>query len=388
MTGIAHADWEPLAAALAAAVAPASSDSCWPAAVTATPRHVFVPRFHVQDGAGWRTVEQPQPGWLGEVYRDTALITALLPGTDGRDSVVSSSTKPSLMVRMLDALDLRDGQNVLEIGTGTGYNAALLSHRLGEDHVYSVDIGAELVAAARDRLARIGHHPVLHAGDGRAGLPDGAPYDHIVATCSVPAVPPAWCAQLRDGGTVLVDVKIGLHAGSLVLLHRRGGILEGRFLPRWAGFMPARATDTAPPPAPTAARSGPVSEASTLVDPDPWAALVPWFLAQIGRPPITGFGRSGPGLSTTVITAADGSWSEISAPDPTGHRVVRSGGPRCLWDDVERAHTEWGQLDQPGWDRLGLTITPDGEHRLWSDRPSHILTIMKPLAPAAEVGNG
>jgi protein-L-isoaspartate O-methyltransferase len=341
--------------------------------VAATPRHVLVPRFHIQDAVGWRTVEAPQPGWLDAVYRDAPLITALLPGSDGRDTVVSSSTKPGLMVRMLDALDLHDGQTVLEIGTGTGYNAALLCHRLGDDHVFSVDIGAEMVDAARDRLASIGHHPVLRAGDGSAGLPGLAPFDHIIATCSVPAVPPAWGAQLRDGGTVLVDLKIGLHAGSLVLLQRHGDTLEGRFLPRWAGFMPVRSTDTAPLPAPPADRSGTVSEAFTQIDPDPWAALVPWFLAQIGQPPITGYGRRGPDLSTTVISAADGSWCEIGETRPDGRRVARSGGPRTLWADIEHGHAEWARLDRPGWDRLGLTITPNGDQLLWCDSPNHVV---------------
>lgn len=381
MTAIPRANWEPRAAALAEAVRPASSDPCWLAAVAATPRHALVPRFHVQDGAGWRAVEAPQPGWLEEVYRDAPLITALLPGSDGRDAVVSSSTKPGLMVRMLDALELRDGQTVLEIGTGTGYNAALLCHRLGEDQVFSVDIGVELVNTARDRLARIGHHPQVRAGDGGVGLPDAAPFDHIIATCSVPAVPPAWCQQLREGGTVLVDLKIGLHAGSLVRLHRHRDTLEGRFLPRWAGFMPARATDTAPPPAPIAVRSGPVAETSTLIDPDPWAALVPWFLAQIGHPPITGYGRRGPGLSTTVITAADGSWCEIGDLGPHGIRVVHSGGPRPLWVDIEHGHAEWHRLGRPGWDRLGLTITHAGEHLLWCDNPDRVLDTVRTRTP-------
>lgn len=379
MTGIPRADWEPRAAALAEAVRLASSDPCWSAAVAATPRHVLVPRFHVQDGAGWRTVEAPQPGWLDEVYRDVPLITALLPGSDGRDAVVSSSTKPGLMVRMLDALELCDGQRVLEIGTGTGYNAALLCHRLGDDHVFSVDIGAELVDTARGRLAQIGHHPVLRTGDGSAGLPDAAPFDHIIATCSVPAVPPAWGAQVRDGGTVLVDLKIGLHAGSLVLLHRHGDRLEGRFLPRWAGFMFARASDTAPPPAPVAVRTGPVAETSTMIDPDPWAALVPWFLAQIGHHPITGYGRRGPGLKTTVITAADGSWCEIGETRPDGRRAVRSGGPRAIWTDVEYGHAEWDRLGQPGWDRLGLTLLSGGRCLLWCDDPNHVVRAMMTL---------
>jgi protein-L-isoaspartate O-methyltransferase len=88
---------------------------------------------------------------------------------------VSSSTKPDLMLRMLETLDVRDGHRVLEIGTGTGYNAALLSHRVGDHNVYSVDVDAELVRLARERLAGAGYRPTLAAIDGEGGLPEHAP---------------------------------------------------------------------------------------------------------------------------------------------------------------------------------------------------------------------
>ena len=76
---------------------------------------------------------------------------------------------PSLMARMLEALDVRDGHRVLEIGTGTGYNAALLCHRLGACNVVSIDIDPTLIVATRKRLAGLGHHPTLVVGDGTAG---------------------------------------------------------------------------------------------------------------------------------------------------------------------------------------------------------------------------
>jgi protein-L-isoaspartate O-methyltransferase len=247
-------EWRDLAAGLADTVAGsgATSDPRWLDALRAVPRHILVPRFHRQRDGRWETVEE-----IAEVYRDVPLVTALLPDERGEPTVVSSSTKPGLMVRMLDALDVRDGQEVLEIGTGTGYGAALLDHVLGPGHVHSVDVGGGLVDLARRRLASLGRYPVLAAGDGLAGLPAHAPYDRIVATCSVPAVPWAWFEQVRPGGLVLVDLKIGLHAGSLVLLRRDGNRLTGRFLPRWAGFMPARDTDAAPAARRPAERSGP-----------------------------------------------------------------------------------------------------------------------------------
>jgi protein-L-isoaspartate O-methyltransferase len=125
------------------------------------------------------------------VYSDTTLITAVADYAErGVQIPVSSSSKPDLMVRMLEELDVTDGDRVLEIGTGTGYNAALLCHRLGSQNVFSVDVDPALIAAARSRLARLGYHPTLAAADGAAGIAEHAPYDRIIATCSVPVIPP------------------------------------------------------------------------------------------------------------------------------------------------------------------------------------------------------
>jgi protein-L-isoaspartate O-methyltransferase len=132
----------------------------WRAALEAVPRHAFVPRFYVQQSGGeWVETAEGTEAWLESVYRNEPLITALADASNGNRVTVSSSTKPGLMVRMLEALEVRDDHRVLEIGTGTGYNAGLLSHRLGAERVYSVDIGAGLVDAARDRLAELGFEP-------------------------------------------------------------------------------------------------------------------------------------------------------------------------------------------------------------------------------------
>jgi SAM-dependent methyltransferase len=78
----------------------------------------------------------------------------------------SSASAPAVVAVMLDRLDVRDGMRVLEIGTGTGYNAALMAHRIGGEHVYSIDIDPTLVAAARQALHGVGLHPTLVAADG------------------------------------------------------------------------------------------------------------------------------------------------------------------------------------------------------------------------------
>lgn len=370
-------NWQRRARALAARLSEDGvlGDPAWRSAVESVPRHVFVPRFYVQQPDGeWSENAAESDHRLDAVYEDAPLVTALATTPNGARVIVSSSTKPALMMRMLAALDVHDGHRVLEIGTGTGYNAGLLTHRLGDENVFSVDIGADLVASARERLAELGYLPTLAAVHGGDGLPEHAPFDRIIATCSVPAVPWAWAEQVRDGGLVLVDVKHGTHAGNLVLLRRYPDRLEGWFLPKWAGFMAIRDTDTAPPAvADVTVQPEDGSRSSTRLDPTPWSAVVPWFLAASQLPRQLGFGyrgRTGGGPEWAIFTGDDGSWCAVRMqPDAQEHREVRQGGPIGIWTRFEGVYNEWEALGRPGWDRLGLTVTGDGRHRLWLDSP-------------------
>lgn len=345
----------------------------WQNALESTPRHVFVPRFYVQQPDGqWRTTDVDD-GSLAAVYRNEPLITAVAPTANGSFVTVSSSTKPGLMIRMLEALDVRDGDRVLEIGTGTGYNAALLAHRLGSAGVFSVDIGSALVEAARGRLGELGLTPTVVVANGADGLPQHAPFDRIIATCALPAVPWAWAEQVREGGLVLVDLKPSTHAGNLVLLTRFPDRLEGRFLPRWAGFMAIRDSDSAPETVGVQAEIDGGARSRTVLDPMPWASLVPWFLAQSRMPGPVSFGTRGitrQGPEWAMFSTACGSWAAVAMqPDGDGGREVRQGGPVRLWDAVEASHVEWAEVGTPSWDRLGLTVVPGGEHRVWLDEP-------------------
>jgi protein-L-isoaspartate(D-aspartate) O-methyltransferase len=171
-------------------------DPQWATAFAEVPRHVFVPRFYPDldtpeavDGTDPCRYEE----WLDGVYSDESLVTQyrLTPGTTDLWQSTSSSTRPSLMARMLTLLDVHDGHRVLEIGTGTGYNAALLCRRVGSSNVASLDIDAELVDAARRRLVSLDFHPVLTARDGATGWAEHAPYDRIIATCAVRTIPTA-----------------------------------------------------------------------------------------------------------------------------------------------------------------------------------------------------
>lgn len=224
-------------------------DPAWRAAFAAVPRHVFVPYFWIGRGAGHERLwaQDPDPEqrarWLRGVYTDTPLATRLRDG-----ELVSSSSQPSLMARMLRALEVRDGDHVLEIGAGTGYNAALLCHRLGDGHVTTVDLDEEITESARAHLAELGYHPLVVTGDGARGCPSRAPFDRILVTCTLPRIPHAWTAQCRPGARILAPLSTGL----IALTVRGPDFAEGRFLHTPAYFVPLRGATAAPPRDPAA----------------------------------------------------------------------------------------------------------------------------------------
>lgn len=135
------------------------------------PRHPFVPVFYRREGERfipWRSTDGDAEAWLDAVYTDDSLITevdgvhAEQADPGGVTGVpTSSSTAPSLMADMLDALDVNEGDEVYEAGAGSGYNAAMLCHLAGDKHVTTVDRSDTLTALARERLNGIGFDPLV-----------------------------------------------------------------------------------------------------------------------------------------------------------------------------------------------------------------------------------
>jgi protein-L-isoaspartate(D-aspartate) O-methyltransferase len=159
------------------------------AALGDVPRHLFLPGLPPESA-----------------YRDDAIVTK----RDAGGQPISSSSQPAIMAIMLDQLDLAPGLRVLEIGAGTGYNAALMRHIVGGDGtVVSVDIDSEVAGQARDHLASAGYPDVtVVAADGAAGYPPSAPYDRVIATVGVSDLAPAWLDQLHPDGRIVVPLDV------------------------------------------------------------------------------------------------------------------------------------------------------------------------------------
>jgi protein-L-isoaspartate(D-aspartate) O-methyltransferase len=210
------------------------------AAFQAVPREHFLPGVAVE-----------------RVYHDDAVTCHSGPD----DTPLSSSSQPTIMATMLGQLDPQPGDHVLEVGGGSGYNAALLAQLVAPGgQVTSIEIDPGLAAAARANLARASVDGVtVHTGDGWLGALDQAPFDRIEATVGVRDLAPAWTRQLTPAGVLVAP--LALHAGVHVSVgfapyggHLRSRSVEG------CGFLPLR---------------GPHAGANTFakVQPGLWASL-------------------------------------------------------------------------------------------------------------------
>lgn len=188
-------------------------------ALRAVPRHVFVPDVPLEKAYGFDAIV---------THRDTEGIA------------ISSASAPGVVGGMLEQLDIRLGHRVLEIGAGTGYNAALLAHLVGcTGAVTTVEYDAAVTQSAREALTRAGNGDVtVVCGDGAFGWADNALYDRIIVTAGAWDIPPAWWDQLAGGGLLLVPLRMrGLTR--TVALERDGAILRSLSV-EVCGFIPIR----------------------------------------------------------------------------------------------------------------------------------------------------
>jgi protein-L-isoaspartate(D-aspartate) O-methyltransferase len=204
----------------------------WREAFAAVPRHVFIPELVWREHDGLpgpadlvplHRAEDPQ-AWLELAYGPDFVITQVDDGQpvgpEGRGhDATSSDSMPAVVADMLAHLEARPGMRVLEIGTGTGYNAALLACRLGARNITTIEIDPALTAHARHALTTAGYGEVsVVTGDGTHGHPAGAPFDRVISTANATQVPYAWVAQTRPGGQVLTPWGTPYYNGGLLSL--------------------------------------------------------------------------------------------------------------------------------------------------------------------------
>ena len=340
--------------------------SAWRTAFEDVPRHLFAPRFTLPDNLGGHALDigdsAQRDEWLHAVYHDEALLTIF----DEREMATTSCSAPSVVAIMLESSMATEGDAVLEIGSGTGWTAGILSHRLGGEAVTSVDIDSRCVAEARERLDRLDLHPTLAVADGYLGYPARAPYDRIIATASLRKVPPSWLRQVRPGGTILTDLR-GDFAGNLARLTvNDDGSASGRFLPERVNFMPLRSEQEQQlhefPELASRAVSAPGPHRRTVLGP---TALRKWefaLFAQLSMPE-TRAGRiriTGGPMYFCLTEPRSESWARVEVDANDTEREVTQGGDRRLWDELEAAHELWTRLDQPHPADFTITVSADG----------------------------
>lgn len=195
----------------------------WRAPLVQAPRHLFVPDrawCTPDDEAGYLIDRDKDPDeWLKASYADMSIVTQLDDGatdiTAGKGTYTCSLSAPSVILAGLSLLDPREGERVLEIGTGTGWTTALLSRLIGDENVTSIEVDDALFSRAADNLSNVGCHPRLILGDGAEGWPQEAPYDRVHVTCGVATVPYQWIRQTRPGGVIVFPWMTAANSGQL-----------------------------------------------------------------------------------------------------------------------------------------------------------------------------
>lgn len=168
----------------------------------------------IRDTAVLSAIEQvPRELFVGETFRDHAYDDTALPIAQGQ-----TISQPTVVAAMTQALELTNRMRVLEIGTGSGYQAAVLS-KLAR-RVYTIERHKELLAIAEERFRELGlTNIVTMRGDGSKGWPAAAPFERIIVTCAAAEIPQRYYDQLSPGGVMIVPV--GENAGNQQLMKIR-----------------------------------------------------------------------------------------------------------------------------------------------------------------------
>ncbi|MFD9940314.1 methyltransferase domain-containing protein [Nonomuraea sp. NPDC059023] len=361
----------------------------WVEALQAVPRHRFVPDVAwaepMDDRPEHLINRQVDPAaWWDAIYSNTAIITQRGNGTaeltDRSSAPTSSLSCPHVAVEFLQLLDLAPHHRVLEIGTGTGWTAAMLTHRVGDHRVTTIEVDRAVAAVAVANLKEAEAAPAALVGDGSAGHPDHAPYDRVHVTCGVRDIPYAWVEQTRPGGVIVLP---WMPPGQPFGMRLRLDVLDdGTAIGRPTGgasFMMLR-SQRLPTTWPGYPDGGALSE--THFHPHTahaarWTGFGPYLAAAAPHLLVTTAGwEQGDDEAwrwvTRLRSTDSAAWGIAEVAESGGMTVVRQGGAHTLWDDYERAYMNWLKAGSPAPERLGFTVTPAGQH-MWLDSPDQVV---------------
>ncbi|WP_432039421.1 methyltransferase domain-containing protein [Streptomyces cucumeris] len=381
-------NWEPLARNLSSALE--GSDDLvsphWKRAFESVPRHCFVPRYLQSQGGvptRWKPLSaQDGDAWLHPIYTNATLVTRLDPESMGSveglftGTPTSSSTQPSLTARMLEVLDVQPGDRVLDGGTGTGYQTALIAHHLASaDQLVTTDIDPDLTSEALLNLEAVGVKPNVLTVDVRDWCWQPESFDKVIITCALPRVTESLRSAVAPGGRLIANLFPPLSGALAVLDRMPDGSLEGRFHTNGGSFMAARTMLSNRPPSLV---SEPV-EAHREIE-VPITAFDTYhftFLLASALPGVTlQYGTDDEGHTMRRLVMPDGAWAECTFMG--AHARFREAGEHDIWYTVERWWRWFLDHGRPEWDRFGLTVS-DEEHRLWYDGAPDGLSWRLPL---------
>lgn len=366
-------DWKPFAAALADRAIPTASR--WRAPVAEVPRHLFVPRWWEQDDYRWelRRGDTDTEDWPAAAYKDRSLVTSVgALHADHADPLefpeglpTSSSTLPSLLVKMFQHARIGDEHQLLDVGTGSGYGTALACMRLGDSRVTSIDVDQYLSSAARQRLDEVGLHPEVLTVDATSEVPGG--FDRIVSTFGVRPVPASWLSALKPGGRLVTTIA----GTSLIVTAEKqdDGSARGRVEWDRASFMQTRHGAVYPTQPGDLLSAAHEQDGDTVtIGPYPPVNVEDaWDLSSmlsITVPGVVwGYETQGDNYHITYLAHPDGSWARARGCG-TERPVVHQSGEQRLWDALDQVRRYWlenGELPVRG---ARVLITPDGETRL------------------------
>ncbi|GGX93437.1 methyltransferase domain-containing protein [Streptomyces hiroshimensis] len=328
--------------------------------------------------------------WWDSVYSDIPLTTqwddGSHTGTGKGRSPTSSNSMPKMVFSMLGALSVEPGNEVLEVGTGTGWNAALLAHRLGPENVVTVEVDRAGADEARRRFGAFGLTPLSVVGDGAQGYEPRAPYDRIIATCSIAEVPYAWVGQSRPGAVIVAPWGPAYGGQGIVRLSvaEDGRTASGPFVMSSA-FMRLRGQrETFPPRAAYPGSDRPASGCRRVspLSPDDMGDWIHMFTIGVCAPGLfcRVEKRDGGAYRLWLFDMAVTSWATADYEKGRTEFDVAESGPRRLWAEVEQVMDWWYANGRPGFGRYGLTVTPEGQS-VWLDAPENVVpTVRSSLA--------